>query len=146
MGQSTNGILFYGINLGENGDEFTFDDEAEHYELDFETIYAAKHGLLEPEGDYDDLLTRPLFKAYWDKKSSLLKSCPCEIDTYGSSDYPLYFVAVKAGKYLVHRGYTTEIPDGLTAKPEWKEQIKAYCELMGLPYSDPKWLLVSYWG
>lgn len=148
MGVSTDGILFYGIAYGEDLD---VSELAEHhgiayedFDFDFETLYADKMGVKSPTGDYD--LDPEVFKKYWADKREINKKSGCEIGTYCSGDYPMYYLAIKDGHYSVSRGSETEIPDGLTAKPEWKQQLELYCAFMGLPFKEPKWLLVSYWG
>ena len=90
-------------------------------------------------------ILEPRNQEYWTKKRELIKACPVQIGTYCSCDFPMRYVSVKEGTYKVRRGFTCEIPNGLTAKPEWDKQIEDFCKLMDIPYSKPKWLLVSLW-
>ena len=152
MGQSTDGILFYGIAYGEDlqMDELaTFHGLGEDgFDGDFDLLYANKMGVTGPTEEYtrNDKAIQDKYSAYWDAKREICKQGGCEVGTYCSSDYPMYYVCVKAGQYAVSRGSETEVPNGLHFEPHWNEMLQKYCELMGLPYSEPKWLLVSYWG
>lgn len=142
MGVNTNGILFYGIAYDE---DLAVDALAPNFDGDFETLYAAKMGVHEPNVEYDKT-TEPLFQKYWKERRKINEQSGCHVGVYCSGDYPMNFVWVNDGRYIANRGEAIEIPDGLKAKPEWKDQIKTYCEVLNLPYSEPKWFLVSYWG
>jgi hypothetical protein len=32
------------------------------------------------------------------------------------------------------------------ATPEWDEKLKKFCELMGIDYQEPRWLMVCNYG
>ena len=150
MGVSTDGILFYGIAYGEDGEHFEISELAESNGLDendfeFEDLYALKVGVDRPKEAFSKA-SEPLYHQYWDKKREVNQQSGCEVGTYCSDGSPMYYVCIRDSEYTANRGYATEIPDGLTAKPEWKDKLKEYCGLMGLPYMEPAWLLVSYWG
>lgn len=36
--------------------------------------------------------------------------------------------------------------DLLTVKPEWDEQIRTFCEIMGIEYAQPKWFAWAAYG
>lgn len=153
MGQSTDGILFYGIAYGEELDmdeisKFHGHDPDVGFDGDFETLYADKMGVVSPTEEYsrDDKAVQDKYVAYWNAKREINKQGGCEVGTYCSSDYPMYYACVKAGHYSVSRGDETEIPNGLHFEPNWNQQLQDFCTLMGLPYKEPKWLMVSYWG
>jgi hypothetical protein len=136
MGVSTDGILFFGIAYEEDEIDLEAMTEAagmdtEEFDDGFADLYLFKIGA--PVDDYD-------------ARIELSNAAVCEVGTYCSYDYPMYFACVKKGLYRVNRGYAAEIPDGIRAEADWAEQLKAFCALMGLPYRKPKWLLVSLWG
>lgn len=156
MGVSTNGILFYGIDLGE---DFEYDREAlpftdEQYGVweedgkEWEDLWAALHGVFGPSVEYGEE-NKEVFHAYWDKKGELEKTSPCEVDLHCSYEYPIYYVALRGANFTAYRGSPEEVsldfPDGMT-KEEADAKIKEFCEKMGLPYSQPKWYLASLWG
>lgn len=145
VGQSTDGILFYGIDFGEDGldlDEY-FDKQNEDH--DFEEHYARKvAGIHLPDEPWS--AESPAWEKDRKARQKAETACPCKVASYCSGDYPIYFASVKDGFYRVNRGDAIEIPDGLTARPEWKDQLRTYCEQMALPYSEPKWWLVSNWN
>lgn len=141
MGQSTNAILFYGITF-EDLDTEALAKQHGLEEFDAEDAYAAKVGIERPSVPYSES-EKGAWVDYWRRKQD---ASPCEMDWHCSSEYPIYLACIKESKRVSLRGDETEIPDGLTAKPEWVDQLRAYCDVMGLPYSQPRWLLVSYWG
>jgi hypothetical protein len=41
----------------------------------------------------------------------------------------------------------TEVdPANLIARPEWTERLKAFCDSIGMPWSEPKWYLTVLYG
>lgn len=151
---STNGILFYGIAYGEDLDTDAIarangiDPNADNYEgftSDFDKFYANRMGIMEPAVEYN-AQTKPLFTKYWEEKRNINKQCGIGVHAYCSGDYPMYFVCIEETRYVAYRGDAVEIPIAMTNWPKWDAKLKAYCELMHLPFKDPKWLLVSYWG
>lgn len=143
MGVSTDGILAYGFSLGEDFDctkVFGYENDGGP---DFDALYLNKAGFRK-KPDHSDFDKD--WAEYWNAEKEFLADANCEVFTYCSHDYPIYFVAIKGSIYRVNRGHTTEIPDGLMADPAWKDTLRAYCELMGIEYQEPKWLLTSLWG
>lgn len=150
MGQNTDALLMYGIDYGGEMDmdelakSHGFDPDDEDFEFDWEVVHSKVLGVEDPkikyEGDGVDI-----YHDYWDAKRKALAAAPCEIDKYCSCDYPMLIACVKKSRYHASRGEAIEVQDGLKAKPEWDQQLKDFCELMKLPYSEPKWYLVSMW-
>jgi len=136
MGVSTNGMLFFGIPYGEeeiSRNSLLKDaglDRSENSDYNFDTLYALKMGV-----DY---------KSY-EQVSEINKKSFCDVGEYCSCDCPMYYVYIKVSHYKVYRGDVVEIPNGLTADPAWKYKIKAYCDLMELPYREPSWFIASLW-
>lgn len=147
MSVSTDGILFWGIAYGDqlNADAIAEECGIDKQDFTFEDLYAARMGFPRPNVEYTTE-SKPLFNEYWDQRRELVKACTCEVEMYCSLEYTMWFACIKTSKYHVYRGYETEIPNGLASQPEWMQELKDFCELMGLEYRDPKWLLVSYWG
>jgi hypothetical protein len=146
MGTSTDAILFYGVLLGDEDTEWdqpAWWTEADDEFPEWEKQYAKLHGVTyvwdeaTEESNYDDVLK----KAH----ESL-----CEVDYHCSSEYPMYYVGVKASEVSANRGYPQRL-DGHPASmiglqwDLWDEQLKQFCEEMELPYDNPGWYLVSIW-
>lgn len=168
MGQSTDAILFFGFvwdeetrypwNIGRESDDEENDDD------DWEARYARLKGLPEPPPIPDkgiDPRTGQFIKnytpeeqaivdrrsAYWDEKRALIDKVNVEVDTHCCGDCPMPFVAHKASKTRAWRGNPMEVTS-LEIKPEWEQELRAFCELMGINVKDqqPKWRLVSDWN
>ena len=138
MGQSTDAILFYGFHAEEGDwDEIIGDD--------WEDAYAAKKGDPEPGVPYDTAENKKLHSDFWNRKSKLVDAEPCEVGTHCSGDFPMPFVCVKASKTRACRGYPEEIKS-LDVGEDWKAILMAFCELLGIPWQEPKWWLVSDWN
>lgn len=134
MGVSTNAILFYGLLLP-GGD----DDEG-----DIDSAVAIEDWIDEWQEEY--LKRKNLdWKNDYSIQSTMMEDCPVEIGWHCSGDYPMHYLSPKDAGKSASRGYP-EVVDSLEVKPEWDGQIKEFCEVMGIRYSQPKWYLVSYWG
>lgn len=138
MGQSTDGILFYGIHADEGEWDEQLGDE-------WEEEYASKKGVPAPTVEYDTAAHKALHQAFWDKKHDLTKAEPCAVDTHCSGECPMPYAFVKASKTRASRGYPQQITS-LAVQPEWDAQLRAFCETMGIPWQQPKWWLVSDWN
>jgi hypothetical protein len=145
MGTSTNAYLFFGI-------DHVYDDDGDNpipwkVENDEEAsdFIAQKYGLNSPTCEYNG--NEKLYSDYWNKKSDLMESIPCEIDCHCSDGYPIYFIALKDKYKIALRGYGTTIePNFLDVTDKQKQQLKEFGEKIGVDCSNPKWRLVSYWG
>ena len=154
MGQSTNGILAYGYNLG--GDEGGWKiAEADEYG-DWEPHWPDADD--DPEGAVERFLlasvgfTETDWRAdgYRDRKKTAQDQVGVQLESYCSGDYPMWLLA--AHVITVYRGDVKEIDfaelmaDRLQG--EWDAKLALAIQTLGItPKQDkPKWLLVSYWG
>jgi hypothetical protein len=147
MGQSTDGILFYGFPIEEDtangnviaglspeGDEperpENLDADVDYDYSDQDTIWAKKFGL---KGGY---------KEVWKHQETY----PVTIGRHCSGDYPMYYVAIKESELTANRGYPQEVKS-LEVNLAWKHQLIEFCKVYGLePPAKFGWYLASYWG
>lgn len=146
MGQSTDGILTFGIDLGE------YKDFMAGWDYEWEEFIYAISGL--PSYGEEGYVSGSIDK--W------LKSAGVELVQYCSCDYPMYILAVYGTETtVVSRGYTEEIdPADLVITDEQKLRLKAFFEqYINVEHPDddenyyedppewvePKWLLASNW-
>ena len=150
MGVSTNAIVYYGIEFG---DEFPISEETfEEYEhvdaSDWEELLAVKQGVEHPGEWKDDEETKKKFNDFWEKQRNIVKKFGVTIGTHCSDEYPMYYIAVEESHIIANRGFPKELDvykfSILTSM--WDIKIREFCELMGIEYSQPKWMLCSYWG
>lgn len=160
MGQSTNAYLFYGFHLSEDGkpDEgewFNFtntalkaEEEGEELEepneddCDWEHVYARKMGEKPPPEPYEG--NEEAHSAFWRRKDELRKAATCTIDTHCSAECGMPFVAIVASFYGACRGDPTTV-ESIEVGKTWDAKLRAFCELMDLPYRQPQWWLASDW-
>ena len=145
MGQSTNGLIAFGMKFeeGEHPDWFDYDEENE---MDFENHVAKAYGLEQPEWDEEN--QQPYFD-YLDKKRELLDEIGVDIENYCSGDYPMYMLVIKDSVKKANRGYPTNIGHiSLEVNNDWVNKLGAFCRGMGVEFDIKQfdWWLFSYWG
>ncbi len=118
MGVSTDGLLWLGLcDAGDEGLPQSVVDK-----------------LVAGGADEDDLA---------EAAHQALKDTGVELVTHCSYDYPMYGLAVVST--TAWRGS----PSAVDTAPPTDAQIaalKAACEAIGWPYSEPQWWLASLWG
>ena len=134
MGVSTDAIVAFGFNLGEewpDGLKINDDDEDS---TDFEDWIAEHLGL----GDWQA-------EGYWERKREAVAAFPVDIITHCSYDYPEYFIAVRGTEQRARRGYPEklEVPEVGRAKIE---AMREFCEKHGIEWEEPSWHIFSLWG
>lgn len=146
MGQSTDALLMFGINLGE-GEEIEWpaalvDGDEDSSYPDLEGYLAGKAGLVRPEGaDYK----APEWAAYWAAKRTAEEACPVDLVSHCSGDYPMWILAVRRTVQRASRGYPiTPVVDQIDHGEV--QALRAFCDETGLPWSEPRWLLCSDWS
>lgn len=144
MGQSTDAILMYGVNLGEGeGLEWPsmLTEEGESYP-DIDGYIASLAGLKEPAGeDYQD----PAWSAFWAAKRKSVEAFPVNLVSHCSGDYPMWVLAVRNTVQRARRGYP-ETPTMREIAEADRDALKAFCDATGLPWSEPGWVLCSDWN
>lgn len=141
MSTSTDAILFYGIDLGEDLDideiarNCGFDPDDEDYEFDtLDNFYLKKIGIYRGEDEN---------YVEWGKRKELALNGVGD-GRHCSGYYPMHYISIGT-HYEAYRGHPTEVTN-LGINSDWDDKIKKYCETIGIPFSKPKWILASYWG
>ncbi|WP_328344653.1 hypothetical protein [Micromonospora sp. NBC_00421] len=158
MGTSTDAILTYGYNLG-NDDEWKLEGAGEYGGYDFtahdwysedggtdlvesiETKLLAAHGFTETDWQVD---------GFYQRQTEAKAAMGVEVVTHCSGDYPMYVLAAK--KITASRGDCEVVDfDALTRETVeggYDEKLRAALTALGLtPTQDrARWLLCSYWG
>lgn len=149
MGQSTDGIIFFGFNLGSSDDGFSLDElwGVGVDDADWEAEYAKRKGILPPSEEYDDSPeVQKKHHDYWEVKRKLVAAEPCSIDFHCSGDYPVYYVSIKRTQKRARRGYPEELTvTDFNVRDSEVQQLKEFCEFMGIEWQEPKWWLASLW-
>ena len=138
MGISSDAMLFYGFSAEDEG---VWDDLED---MEWEELYAEKKGIKPPEVAYSDA-TRAEWSAYWDKTREARAAEPCEMACHCSDGCAIPYVYIKSTHVTASRGYPQEVKT-LEINPAWRGQLKAFCDLMGIPWQEPKWYIASWMG
>ena len=141
MSVSTDAILFFGIEFGEDC-QISLDD-GEYWD-DLGDKWEKRH------------IQRPTISGYsgpewdeWRAKQKEFRTSGIGIYTgrHCSSDYPMYYVSLEAHRQSNPRGYVTEIDSSkMTPTQEQLDALTQFCEEHSIPWKTPGWKLVSYWG
>jgi len=152
MGTSTNAYLFFGILIDE------YDESFEELKNDWEEKYAAKVGLVDDSGLWNDdgeyaipegierKNAEENWKVFLKRKQDLIEELGITIDSHCHREYPEYFVCISDSFISATRGNPEVIKFDELKKTEDINKLKDFCELMGLKYKEPKWYLASFWG
>ena len=140
MGVSTDGILFFGIDLDEEGSL-----DVPWAGDDWEEFVAKKLGVFPPDVPFEG--NENVFREYWNKKAEVLKTLGCDMRYHCSDSCACLFVAPEDKILIASRGYPKRVTGALLdVDGKHVEKLKKFCELLELPWSEPKWQLASYWG
>ena len=140
MGTSTNGMLYWGYELG---DEIPWDD------VDgdgWEDVYMEAIGDGRPDLEYEG--NEEIFSAYWDRKYETTEELSVEVTRHCSCDYPMYAAVISESCVTAYRGYPERLdPDMFKVPKHWKKKLDEFCETMGIDVEgkEPGWYLASMW-
>lgn len=129
MSVSSDAILVFGFPVGR-------EDEVPEWLIDVDG----------EEIDFDDFVCGPYeIDCDYSARRAKLGSCPADLTLYCSYDYPMFILGVRGTETRVAHGDFSEI-SSLDVPAEKISAFKSWCELSGIPYEEPKWLLVSMYG
>lgn len=136
MGQSTNGILVFGIDYS--------DDESGFFDLfELDEFLMSENNINQPENsNYDS----DEWKIYFKTKHQIEKNFPIDVIWHCHIDCPMHLVVIKRLSFKACRGDTLEIDMTLRPTDEEIQALKKFCAKAGLTYHQPKWMLASQWA
>ena len=146
MGTSTDGILAFGVNFG---DEDDFEEtcpsrlaEILQSEDGLEDYIVESSGI----GQWSEDFTSEESEGYWSRRVDILKDSPVEEVMHCSSDYPMTILAVPGFVRRANRGYPLDIKPESLVVPQGKiDAFKAWLAQHGVE-DEPRWILCSFWG
>ncbi len=151
MGTSTDAIVYWGFEVGEDTIHPLNDNPTFERSYEWDDVYAEKKGLVRPEfvrrnepgfEEYDKADDE-----YREAKVALVDPIGCTIDHHCHIEHPMHYVAVEASVKCANRGYPEELEDdALKVGEDWREKLQEFCRVLGIEFKEPKWHLVSYWG
>ena len=125
MSVSTDAILCYGVNLQDHmpGEHIMWPPEWQ--DKDESETYYWNHTLSEWLFEHDEEF---------------------ELVTHCSDSSPMHILAIRSLTTTASRGFPVETTGlNMDRRLESHAKLKAACERYNLPFSEPKWWLVSYW-
>ena len=148
MGVSTDAILAFGFDLGDNdeihiAERFGVTDSEAQADFDFDGWVAEKAGAIYPAGHSG--IDSPEYKVFAAARDAAINACPVELVIHCSYDYPMYFLALRGTKVRAWRGSPVQVqtptPSGhpLTA-------MRQFCAHHGIAWEEPQWHIFSLWG
>lgn len=150
MGTSTDGILAYGFDLGEDYG-FDWDDETprpEWIESDeeeaAESVLLAANGFTEPEPDF--YADREGWLSWTHRRDDAKKQLGVELVMHCSDSCTMWILAAR--HFENRRGYPVDIPN-LDLPDNADERLAWAIDVLGLKKfkgQQAKWLLASWWG
>jgi hypothetical protein len=138
MGVSTDAILAYGVDLGDDIDLDWLEDVDDIGE-------ALESRLLEKLAGFTDEWTDG-DETYFDRKQAAEEKTGVEIEYHCSYDYPMYFLAARGSVTRANRGYPQKVPTLLSRTRYWDESLLEAQKALGLEVKTPGWYLFSMWG
>lgn len=132
MSTSTNAILAFGFDLGEELPEVWASEEGFEF-----TEWAEKKAGLKWSADDKD---------FWKKRDAMLAGLPATLVTHCSGEYPMYFLALPGSVTSAHRG--TPVAVAATGEPSGRQltAMRKFCDDLGIEWKEPAWHIFSYWG
>jgi hypothetical protein len=155
MGQSTDAILFYGIELDETNPLQTLldpDHDNNEFEVDFkEWLCERLGGPKKPKWDSEANEYVTPWVTWREAMNQFLKDVGLsniDLDTHCSSSYPMYYLS--AFEITANRGYPVgldlKVLDDPAELRKYNEQLEHVAKLLKLENYEVSWYLASYWG
>jgi hypothetical protein len=133
MGQSTDGILVYGIPLDHEDEPYSSLPWASEEDEDFDDTIARLAGARQYPED-----------GWLEDKRAAVNACDISLTLHCSCDYSMYILSVRGTELSASRGNPLQI-DGLPyITADQKRSLKDWCDKYGIE-GDPRWWLCSLW-
>lgn len=142
MGMDCIAYLVFGINFNE--------DENDYGESPLESI-------LGEDEEFDDFICDEMGLPSWEesekvedyhsKREKVIAEYPVELFMHGHMDYTRYALIIPGAKTTAYYGENIDLNELMTkVTPEKIQRLKDWCEEFNIPYSEPQWILCSYYG
>ena len=130
MGISSDGIFFYGMCWND-------EDKPWKEPTDEELSAMKKIKSYVDENDWETL--------YQVRSGIKVEKSPVELDIHCSFEYSMPLLAVKETLVSASRGCPEKVKTVLV-KPEWDDQLRDFCKIMGIKWQQPAWWVTSLYG
>jgi hypothetical protein len=123
MGISTDAYLYYGIDFATDSGPnppWMLSEDSQFY-------------------GWDEWKYSPLEQA----KKERLDELGIDIDSHQHCEHPVYFIHTEESMFMAWRGYPKDTTDR-QAGDNADARLKEACEIIGINFVQPKWILASY--
>lgn len=145
MGLSSDGILFFGINLGDDEDrEEPLPWEGKDGEGEWEDFVAKKAGIEKPTVEYTDE-TEALYDEYFEKRNKLVAATGCDVLQHGADSCLAHAIVLKHTS--ASRGYPVKLErEYFEVSTTDVLKIIEFCQILDVKWEEPSWILTSWLG
>jgi hypothetical protein len=144
MGVSTNALIAFGFDLGEELPEKMQELFIGGDGFDFDKVVVIDTGIFAPAEEYSDA-TKEVYSEHWAAVREARERFPITIEEHCSGDYPMFFLAIARTVQSARRG----CPEVMRKQEITEQQItelRNFCVRWGIDWQEPDWYLFSYWG
>lgn len=151
MGCDPDAFLFFGFNVHSDDD---YDKEKPACLEDEDDFYAGKMGVKPgPEAFFGDKKDRPSegtpeyaemrrqWDAYYEEKNKVVEGAGGKINFWGSDENQTHYAYIQ--QFNTDWEQSVEIKELPVISTEQIEKFKQYCEIMEIPWQEPKWHLAA---
>lgn len=154
MGQSAEGVVFYGVVYSNDELDEIFPD-AEDGESGADLLHAKAYRYLAGKRDRDvsqpaspdgsQYYGTPEWDAWRERITAWVK-LQCQTRRAGYSDNSEASYLYVSESYVSAEWSDTVLLKALVAEDEWESRLREYCDAVGLPWKEPGWYLTSHYG
>lgn len=144
MGQSTNAIIAFGFDLGEELPD-SLQSLMDEHSSDPDEVLASDAGIALPEYSRERD-----YKEYAAEREAALANLKIDLIEHCSGDYTMYFLAARGSNKKAFRGSPTALDasdlDAGKFGQEAIDAIRSFCERHSIEWQEPKWHIFSMWN
>jgi hypothetical protein len=154
MGMDAKAYILWGFDLGgpENAKAedwvptiFGPPEPDEDYEgEDWEETYTSRMGLERPAEEWREE-DKELWSEYFKKKRELIAASGVNIQWHGCDGCDCYAVGIAASQINGWWCESTEV-DLKVPEGDWEDKLREFCRVMEIPWKEPKYILLVYYG
>lgn len=121
-------------------------DENSSEEIDIEDIVTRLENIQPPAESYDEHNegVKSKYAEYWKKQRDAEKASGIVLVHHCRSEHQMWILGIEESHKSEWRGEVSRLGQKIEAKPEWREQLKSFCERAEIPFTEPEWLLAPY--
>lgn len=144
MGRSATAMLCYGF-FAANSTRLWPSEEDEDTDTDWKDKLAALRGVKLPPVEFNDS-TRDAHLAYWEVRDKTAETMACAIGSFGYLEEDRDNLLYVRESMIEVGDFGATLVNFPTINLNWIDQLKAFCELMGIEWKNPGWVLAASYG